>query len=170
MGTDPTLAREYVRKVAQWVLDRHDEACDGLGLGAIDEDERTQFERLVAGTTTLTKLQPRRSSYMAGALLDAVCLTGADELYDAVRRNLNVLRVVPSGTRALESHARWRRGGPDVHPQPRIDYPEWKNRTASEPLTDAAATDAVLLASVARTRHYLSAYEALLAIVPAAIN
>jgi hypothetical protein len=161
--TEAELARTYLRAVGQWLLDRHEEDRDGLGLGGIDEDERTQFERLAAGKTTFTELGVRRSSYMAGVLLDALYLAGARDLYESVRNNIDALRIVPFATAAKETHARWRRGGPDVHPQPRVDYAKWDDRRRTPPLTDADAVDAVLLASVTRNRHYLAAYEEMLA-------
>ena len=162
-ANESELARTYLREVGQWLLDRHDESTDGLGLGGIDEDERTQFERLVAGKTTLTGLAMRRSSYMAGAVLDALALVEARELYDTVLKNIHALRIVPSATAARESHGRWRRGGPDVHLHPRIDYLSLGVRRRTPPLTAADALDSVLLASVTRNRHYLAAYEQMLA-------
>lgn len=155
---DPGTATVFLRRVSKWLLDCHDEDEDGLGLGAIDEDEHTQFERVVAGRTTLTSLEMRRSSYLACVVLDAVAVAGARDLYDAVRKNLDALRIVPTGSRADELYARWRRGGPNVYLQPRLDYSPWADRPASHPMPPATPLHAVLLASVTRTRHYVESF------------
>jgi hypothetical protein len=159
--TGGEAARVFLRKVSRWLLDGHDEDKDGLGLGAIDEDERTQFERLVAGKTTFTSLDLRNSSYLASVTLDALFIADAAELYDVVLKNMNALRIVAIGFRADEAHARWRRGGPNVYPQPRIDYPAWADRPATDSPAAGTALDSVLLAAVTRTRHYVGAYEEL---------
>ena len=160
--TDRQAARAYLRRVSQWLLDSHDESKDGLGLGAIDEEEGTQFERLVAGKTTFTSLDLRNSSYLASAILDALFIADAAELYDAVLKNMDALRIVATGFRADESHARWRRGGPNVYRHPRIDYPTWANRPATIASAPGTAMDSVLLSAVTRTRHYVGAYEELI--------
>lgn len=160
--TDVEAARVFLRKVSKWLLDAHDEDRGGLGLGAIDENEPIQFERLVAGKTTFRSTEMRRSSYLATVTLDALSISDAAELYDAVRRNMNALRIVPTGSRADEAHARWRRGGPNVYPHPRLDYPEWADRSAISNSEPGTAMDAVLLASVTRTRHYVGACEELI--------
>jgi hypothetical protein len=160
--TDNGVARAFLRKVSQWLLDCYDQTKDGLGLGAIDEDERTQFERLVAGKTTMTALEMRSTSYLASVTLDALWVIGAQELYEAVRKNISALRIVAIGSRADERQACWRRGGPNVHPHPRVDYPAWADRTTNATPAIGTALDAVLLASVSRNRHYVGAYEELL--------
>lgn len=163
--SDKAIATQYLRKVSTWLLDRHDPAKDGLGLGSLDEDERTQFERLVAGSTTITHLELRNSSYLASVVLDALWAIGAAELYDAVRENLIALRVVASTTVADEEHARWRRGGANVFPHPRVDYLAWVDRAAETPhLEDGSSTslDAVTLGSVCRSRHDASAISELI--------
>ena len=140
--TDNRAARAFLRKVSQWLLDCHDKTRDGLGLGAIDEDERTQFERLVAGKTTMTALKMRCSSYLASVTLDALWVIGAQELYEAVRKNMSALRIVAIGSRADERQVCWRRGGPNVHLHPRVDYPAWADRTTNA--TPAIGTALVL--------------------------
>lgn len=159
--TDMGAARAFLREVSQWLLDSHDANKGGLGLGAIDEEERTQFERLVAGKTTFTTIDIRNSSYLASVTLDALSIADGAELYDIVLKNMDALRIVATGFRADEAHARWRRGGPNVYPHPRIDYPAWADRPAIDPAA-GTAMDSVLLASVTRTRHYVGAFEKLI--------
>lgn len=152
----------YLRKVSEWLLDRHDPTKAGLGLGSLDEDERTQFERLVAGATTITNLEMRNSSYMASVVLDALWAVDAGELYDAVLENLAALRVVASTTVAAEEHARWRRGGANVFAHPRVDFASWANRGASFPSQNCTSLDAVVLGSVCRSRHDVGAISELI--------
>jgi hypothetical protein len=160
--TDVGATRAFLRKVSQWLLDSHDSNKDGLGLGAIDEEERTQFERLVAGKTTFTSIDMRNSSYLAAVVLDALSIANAADLYDVVLKNMATLRIIATGFRADEAHARWRRGGPNVYPHPRIDYPAWADRPAINRPVVGTARDSVLLASVTRTRHYIGAFEELI--------
>ncbi|WP_423447334.1 hypothetical protein AABM36_03090 [Kocuria sp. KSNUG] len=160
--TDVNAARAFLREVAQWLLDSYDANKDGLGLGSIDEDEKTQFERIVAGKTTFTSLNVRNSSYLASVILDALSITDASELYDVVLKNMDALRLFATGFRADEVHARWRRGGPNVYPHPRIIYLPWANRSSTSHAAPGTAMDAVLLASVTRTRHYVGAFEELI--------
>jgi hypothetical protein len=112
--------------------------------------------------TTFTSLDLRNSSYLTSAILDALFIADAAELYDAVLKNMDALRIVATGSRADESHARWRRGGPHVYPHPRIDYPTWANRPATIASAPGTAMDSVLLSAVTRTRHYVGAYEELI--------
>jgi hypothetical protein len=156
--SDRAVAAQYLRSVSEWLLDRHDPDKDGLGLGSLDEDERTQFERLVAGSTTLTELEIRYSSYLASVVLDALWAVEAEDLYEAVRENLKALRVVTVATAADEQQARWKRGGENVFPQPRIDYAKWTDRTnEGADQSSGAAIDAVILGAVCRSRHYPTA-------------
>lgn len=152
---DKPATKEYLRSVSNWILDRHDPAKDGLGLGSLDEDERMQFERLVAGSTTMTRLEPRSPSYLATVVLDMLWVIGSKALYEAVRENLAALRVVPSATAATEDLARWRRGGANVFPQPRIEQASWDDRSHdSAQSAPSTQLDAVILGSVCRSRHY----------------
>jgi hypothetical protein len=157
--TDADAARAFLRKVSQWLLDSHDANKNGLGLGAIDEEEIAQFERLVAGKMTLTSLDIRNSSYLAAVVLDALSIANAGDLYDVVLRNMNALRIVATGFRADEARARWRRGGANIYPHPRIEYLPWADRPVVS--HDALSTDmeSALLASVTRTRHYVGAFK-----------
>ncbi|RKS04954.1 hypothetical protein DFP74_0534 [Nocardiopsis sp. Huas11] len=160
--TDAEATRTFLRKISQWLLDSHDVNKDGLGLGAIDEEERTQFERLVAGKMTFTSIDVRNSSYLASVVLDALLIVDAAELYDAVLKNMDALRIVATGFRTDEMRARWRRGGPNVYLHPRIDYAAWVDRaTISRPVA-GTALHSVLLASVTRTRHYVGAFKELI--------
>ena len=84
------------------------------------------------------------------------------ELYDVVLKNMDALRLFATGFRADEVHARWRRGGPNVYPHPRIIYLPWANRSSTSHAAPGTAMDAVLLASVTRTRHYVGAFEELI--------
>jgi hypothetical protein len=152
-----------MRRVAKWLLDRHDSEQNSLGLGGLDEDERTQFERLVAGRTTLTELELRHSSYMASVVLDALWAIQAEDLYEAVRQNLQALRVITVATAADERQARWKRGGENVFPQPRVDYETWTERASHHTERfSGAAIDAVILGSVCRSRHYAAAISELI--------
>ncbi|MBU2694991.1 hypothetical protein [Pimelobacter sp. 30-1] len=162
VGTDAGAARVFLRKVAKWLLDGHDEDKDGLGFGAIDEEEKIQFERLVAGKTTFSSIEMRRSSYLASVVLDALTVADAADIYDVVLKNMEALRLVATGFRADETHARWRRGGPNVYPHPRLEYPEWVDRPATGNSAPGSAIGAVLLSSVTRTRHYVGAFEELI--------
>lgn len=159
--TDAEAARAFLRKVSKWMLDGHDEDREGLGFGSIDEEEQIQFERLVAGKTTFSSTEMRRSSYLASVVLDALTLADAADIYDVVLKNMDALRIVATGFRADETHARRRRGGPNVYPHPRLEYPEWVDRSAIANSAPGSAIGAVLLSSVTRTRHYLGAFEEL---------
>ncbi|RZU12704.1 hypothetical protein EV645_5977 [Kribbella rubisoli] len=160
---DRPTAVQFMRNVTTWLLDRHDPEKDGLGLGGLDEAEQTQFERLVAGATTLTGLELRRSSYLAAVVLDALWVVGAQDLYEALQANMSALRIIPSGSAADERHARWKRGGSNVFLQPRIEYAGWSDR-ASEASVEPASTplDAVVLGAVCRNRHYSDAMAAMI--------
>lgn len=41
-------AVKYLRRVADWLLDRHDDNLSGLGLASLAEDEATAASRLFA--------------------------------------------------------------------------------------------------------------------------
>jgi hypothetical protein len=155
---DREAAVQFMRKVSMWLLDRHDPDKDGLGLGSLDENEETQFERLVGGATSITVLELRNSSYMASVVLDALWVIGAKELYEALLENLSALRIVASATVADERYARWKRGGANVFPRPRIEYPGWADRAGQTPMALAStALEAVVLGAVCRSRHYAEA-------------
>lgn len=153
--TDRVAATQYLRRVSTWLLDRHDPARNGLGLASLDEDESTVIERLVAGALTSTQLDVRQSSYLATVLLDMLILLDEEQLYEALRDNLQALRVTPTSTMADETRARWRRGGPGVWPQPRVDYLPWGQPPPDHHggQTSTPAVDALLLSAVARSRH-----------------
>lgn len=156
---DPSVAVTYLRAVASWLLDRHDPEADALGLASLDESEDVVIGRLLGGRLTTTSLKRRTSSYVATMLLDLIVLVDASELYEAVRDNIAALRMVPMVTIGDESVAGWRRGGRDVWPHPRVEYPPWAGKQPNHANRQAPGTtlEAVILASVCRSRHYPSA-------------
>ncbi|RZT26697.1 hypothetical protein EV649_0444 [Kribbella sp. VKM Ac-2569] len=159
---DRQAAVQFMRKVSIWLLDRHDADKNGLGLGSLDENEETQFERLVGGATSITTLELRNSSYLASVALDALWVIGAQDLYDALLENLSALRIVASATAADERFARWKRGGGNVFPRTRVDYPRWTDRAGQTPTAHTSAElEALLLGAVCRSRHYPGAMAAL---------
>ncbi len=155
----PAGAREYLRAVARWVIDRHDVKLAGLGLGSLDEDGEDTAARLLGGALTFEGPGPRHASYLATVVLDLLMALGEHELYSAVLDNITALRVVPTIVAADEPRARWRRGGPGTFPHPRIDYtpaggdaPAHQNRVSgADPVT------ALLLSATARNRHEYAA-------------
>jgi hypothetical protein len=163
--SDRVAAIAFLRLVSEWLLDRHDPAHGGLGLGDLEEDEEVAVERLLGGALTSTQRQPRRQSYIATVVLDLMIALGAEELYEAVRENFEALRIVSTISAADEKKADWRRGGHSVWPQPRVEYRPWKeprpNQHSQAP--PVSPIDAVLLSAVCRSRHYPDAVASLLA-------
>ncbi|MBM9468405.1 PDDEXK family nuclease [Nakamurella leprariae] len=152
---DRAAAKAYLGRVARWMLDRHDEELAGLGLASLAEDEEKTAERLLAGSLTSTTMDRRTSSYLATVVLDLALHLGETDLYEAVRANINALRIIPQTTSANESQARWTRGGTGVWPLPRVEFEEWHAQNARA--VPSAPTDPVLslvLAAACRSRHY----------------
>lgn len=166
LGTfDLEAARAYVGRVARWVLDRHDEDLAGLGLASLAEDEEKTAERLLAGSLTSTMMDRRTSSYLATVVLDLALHLGDKDLYEAVRDNINALRIVPQATSADEGKARWARAGTDVWPVPRVEFEPWDVQRAKA--AASAPTQPVLslvLAAACRSRHYPSGWSGLTSI------
>lgn len=157
--SDHKASVTYLTRVAQWLLDRHDPDLAGLGLASIDESDDVVAERLLGGALEATKIDRRSSSYLGKLVMDLASMLRAEELYEAVRHNLDALRIVPCTTAATEERAGWRRGGDDVWPQPSIEYPPWSSREHSKTSFGESllpAIDSVLLASVTRSRHDVS--------------
>jgi hypothetical protein len=161
---DRDAAIAFLRSVSEWVLDRHDPAQCGLGLADLQENEEVTVERLLGGTLASTTLGRRLQSYVATVLLDLITAVNAQDLYEAVRENFRAVRIVPTITAADETKADWRRGGRDVWPQPRVDYGSWTDTKpghySQQPTVEPI--DAVILSSVCRSRHYVTAITALL--------
>ncbi len=63
-------AVNYLRRVARWLLDRHDDELAGLGLASVAEDEEATAARLLGGSLAATALERRPSSYLATAVMD----------------------------------------------------------------------------------------------------
>lgn len=161
---NPEVVSNFMRSVSEWLLDRHDPNYNGLGLGSLDDGEEIAVERLLAGALDTTQLQRRTSSYLATVVMDLLIALGADQLYEGVRENIEALRIVPILTAANEHKAKWRRGGDNVWPQPRVEYRGWaedKPNHHSQP-SPASAIDALLLSAVCRSRHYTKAIDTLL--------
>lgn len=153
--SDPDAARAFLKDVVTWLLDRHDPAQSGLGLGSMDEPEYVVAQRLVGGALETTGLDVRLSSYLATVLLDLCVVLGASDLFEALLANIRALRIVPCLTAADERLARWRRGGTHVHFHPRVDYGPW---AATRPphhgwVSLLDPRDSLLLSAVCRSRH-----------------
>lgn len=163
--SDAGAATAFLRLVSAWLLDRHDPAHNGLGLADLGEDEEIAIERLLGGALSSTHREPRSQSYIATVVMDLVAVVGAEELFDALRENLNALRIVPTTTAAHEENADWRRGGSAVYPHPRVDYSPWKDaRPEHHSYTPPVSPiDAVLLSAVCRSRHYVTSIASLVA-------
>lgn len=163
--TDRTAALSFLRSVSDWLSDRHDAALNGLGLADLEESEELAIERLLGGSLTSTKCQPRQQSYIATVVLDLLIALDAEELYEAVRMNFQAVRIVPTITAADENEADWRRGGNDVWPQPNVEYLPWNEprprHHAQHPTV--SSVDALLLSAVCRSRHYVDAFASILA-------
>lgn len=152
-------ARDYLRSVARWVIDRYDPDLDGLGLSSLDEDGEEAAARLLGGSLTFKAPDRRESSYLATVLLDLLLVFQEVELYEAVRSNAKAVRIIPTIVAADEARARWCRGGHGTYPHPRVDYlaaggtrPAHHSRlSGAEPLT------ALLLTASTRNRHELAA-------------
>ena len=152
---DPIAAKAYLGRVARWLLDRYDEDLAGLGLASLAEDEEKTAERLLAGPLASTTMERRTSSYLATVVLDLAIHLGDEDLYEAVRDNINALRVVPQGASADESKARWARGGTDVWPLPRVEFEPWGLQSAlSLSSSSEEPVLSLILASACRSRHY----------------
>lgn len=159
---EPEAAKEYLGRVARWLLDRYDEDLSGLGLASLAEDEEMTAARLLGGSLASTNLGRRPSSYLATVVLDLALFLGEKGLYEAVLSNLAALRVVPEATRANESKALWARGGKDVWPVPRVEFGPWDVQVAVPPPSAASApVSALLLAAACRSRHYPGGWSAL---------
>ncbi len=161
---EPGAVRTFLRTIAQWLIDRHNPDTPGLGLGSIDEAEQVVVERLLGGCLESTLVDLRYSSYVATALLDLLLICREDDLYRSVVRNLQALRVIPALTASEETKAHWHRGGPDVWPQVRIDYPS--DPPGAAPTSGFIAphlphVDSVALALVCRSRYDVDAVKAL---------
>lgn len=157
---DRSAARDYLRALAKWVISCYGDSQFGLGISSIDESDEVAVERLLGAALESTKLASRRSSYLATVLLDLLVITGAVDLYGALRKNLSALRVVPSGTSADESIARWRRSGTGVWPEVRIEFEDTPTTTTLV-RPHIPAIDALMLASVCRSRHDATSIRAL---------
>ncbi len=152
---DAAAAKAYLGRAARWLLDRYDEELAGLGLASLAEDEEKTAERLLAGSLAGTTLERRTSSYLATVVLDLAVHLRDKDLYEAVRDNLNALRVVPQATSADERKAQWARSGTDVWPLPRVEFEPWDVQSAKAVAN--APTDPVLsliLGAACRSRHY----------------
>lgn len=163
LGTfDPEAAKFYLGRVAKWVLDRYDEDLAGLGLAALSEDEETTAVRLLGGSLASTTLERRRSSFLATAVLDLALHLEQKDLYEAVRDNLDALRIVPDAMSADEEKARWVRGGADVWPVPRVEFEPWDVQKV-RPLASVSTGPvlSLLLAAACRSRHYPGGWDGL---------
>lgn len=154
-----TVSREaavnYLRRVARWLLDRHDDELAGLGLASVTEDEKVTAARLLGGPLASTALERRSSSYLATVVMDLAVFMKQRELYEALRENLEALRIVPESTAADETEAKWSRGGPSVWPHPRVDFGPWTTQAAATPPSvDKDPLTALLLTAACRSRHY----------------
>ena len=160
---DPEAASAYLRAVSGWLLDRYDPLHNGLGLASLEEDEETTSERLVGNTLGSSQLERRRPSYIATVLLDLLVALGFEELYEAVRHNIDALQIIPIITAADETNADWRRGGANVFPHPRVDYSAWEDSRPDHHSRTGPASprDTALLTAVCRSRHYPQAIELL---------
>lgn len=152
---DPMAAKAYLGRVARWLLDRYDEDLAGLGLASLAEDEERTAERLLAGSLASTTMERRTTSYLATVVLDLARHLGDKDLYEAVRDNINALRVVPQATSADEGKARWKRGGTDVWPLPRVEFEPWGVQSARSLLSPPVEPVlSLILGSACRSRHY----------------
>lgn len=156
---DPAAARDYLRGVAQWVIDHHDTGLSGLGLGSLEESAEDAVARLLGGSLTFDGPKRRLSSYLATVVLDLLLAFDEIDLYSAVLDHFSALRVVPTIVAADESRARWHRGGPGTFPHPRVDYapPGGSAPPHHGRVTGGDAVTKLLLAATARSRHEYAA-------------
>lgn len=157
---DGRAARTFLRRVAQWTLDCYDDTRAGLGLASLDEDERITASRLLGGALTVGAPPQRSGSYLLTVILDLALHLGEHELYEAILDNALALQIAPESRRADEEKARWRRGGRDIWPHPRVNFERWERQIARPLLTSGAGGAlALMLLASCRSRHYAGDWE-----------
>lgn len=157
----PARAADFLKKVAKWLMDRHDPERGGLGLGNITEKPPHVVERLLGGYLAVTNVPRSQSSYVLTVLLDLCLALGENRLFNDVLADAQSFRITPCTTTVGSKTETFRRGGGPVHPVPYLDYgPE--RGTASQPPSNVcwSATDVLLLVASCRSRHYIPSWSA----------
>jgi hypothetical protein len=157
---DEDSCSSFLAQTAKWIQDRYDAQADGLGLGSHGEPEEATTERLVGAALEATKLERRRTSYLATVVLDLAAVTGRADLYEAFRQNLGAYDIVPTITSANKA-AQGARGGPNVNPNVSLGYRAWSEgaplATHHSLSPRLPSIDELLVGSSTRSRHNYSA-------------
>lgn len=167
---DRPAAVRYLRRVAQWVLDRHDDDLAGLGLASLSEDEQATAERLFGGSLESTTVERRTSSYLATVVLDLTLVLDDQALYEALLDNFRALRIVAETTNADEVTAHWVRGGAVVWPVPNVQFEQWYAQSTKAETLSVEPLLAMLLTAACRSRHYRSTWSAVTALAEGPVN
>jgi hypothetical protein len=118
-GQRAEVANTLLERATVWLCDHHDKAP---GLAGIEADEEHETTTLLGSSFAFIDLHPRRSSFLAAALLDLAAFSGDPELYADMVNDIKAVRIAPEYWQPKDTIGAVRIEGEDVLQYPHVEF------------------------------------------------
>lgn len=118
-GHRTEVARTLLEQATVWLCDHHDKAPGLAGFEASEEQETTT---LLGADFAFINIHPRRSSFLATALLDLAAFSGDEILYADMVNDVKAVRIAPEYWQPIDTIGAVRIEGEDVRQYPHVAF------------------------------------------------
>jgi hypothetical protein len=168
---DPRAAAMVLQSATVWLCDRYERG--EMGLPSAEHTPAGELEHLLGGSFEWTRVERRRSSFLASILLDLCAVFELEALYADVRNDVEAVGINPAVIRLADGADQYLRTGSANRFDPNVDYaeaispeisfspaPHYADSSGRE-LCDAGRWwDLLAVSSALRDRHFVEAIRA----------
>jgi hypothetical protein len=168
-------AVELLRDTIQWVADHYE--SPRFGLAAHDAGPDVEINYLVGSSLEHIDLSRRTESYLSTVVLDLAAVLGAAELYELARNEFLAVGINSCLVESPDTSGQYMVDSPNLVLEPNVRYantwmadgqvaPHHRPAKAGYPEVSGGAWDQLVLSTVLRDRHSVSAWRRLLCTPP----
>lgn len=118
-GERSDVANALLERATIWLCDHYDSTA---GLASIEADEEHETTTLLGHAFEFIDIQPRRSSFLATALLDLAAFSGNLALYADMVNDVKAVQIVPEYWQPRDTVGAVRIEGEDVLHYPHVEF------------------------------------------------
>ena len=118
-GRRAEVTNALLEQATVWVRDHYDKAP---GLAGVEADEQRETTTLLGSAFDFIDIHPRRSSFLATALLDIAAFSGDEDLYADMVNDVKAVRIAPEYWQPRDSIGAVRVKGEDVLQYPHVEF------------------------------------------------
>jgi hypothetical protein len=118
-GRRASVAKALLERATVWLCDHYHREP---GLAGLEADEEFETTTLLGSAFAFIDIHPRRSSFLATALLDLVAFSGDPDLYADMVNDVKAVRIAPEYWQPQDTVGAVRIEGEDVLQYPHVEF------------------------------------------------